>query len=265
MQAAVRGAPAALLASAAGLYLLWAGATWFFEGRVLTLLRPEATTERIVYAFVVNLLIGIGGAILLVRRWRMRGADGTCCGFGPWPRSGLAVAAGLVLGFGFYVMQGAPSLDAIVLVNAFAQVLVVSAAEVLVCWSVVGWAAWLAARRLGNLPALIVAAVVSSVLFGVYHFAHSPPFNSFAMVAFLSVVGLATSLFYFVSRDALGTIVFHNFLGTYGVVEALAKADALSTLQALQPPLLFTAAVTAVGVAAGYFAMRPAARASEST
>jgi hypothetical protein len=256
--AAVRGAPAALLTSAAGLYLLWAVATWFFEGRVLTLLRPEATTERIVYAFVVNLLIGIGGAIVLVRRWRMRGVDGTYCGFGSLPRSGIAVAAGLALGFGFYVMQGAPSLDTIVLVNAFAQVLVVSAAEVLVCWAVVGWGTWLAARRLGNLPALILAAVVSSVLFGVYHFAHSPPFNTFAMVAFLSVIGLATSLFYFVSRDAFGTIVFHNFLGTYGVVEALAKADALSTLQALQPPLLFTAAVTTISVAAGYFVMRRA-------
>jgi len=173
----------------------------------------------------------------------------------------VATGIGLALGFGFYVMQGAPSLDAIVLVNGFAQVLVVSAAEVLVCWSVVGWATWLAARRLGNLPALIVAAVVSSVLFGVYHFAHSPPFNTFAMVAFLSGIGLATSLFYFVSRDAFGTIVFHNFLGTYGVVEALAKADALATLQTLQPPLLFTAAVTAVGVAAGYFAMRGAGRA----
>jgi hypothetical protein len=247
-----------VLAPAAVLYLLWTAATWVFEGRVLTLLRPEATTERIVYAFVVNLLLGIGGAVWLVRRWRARGADGTYSGFGSWARTGVAAAAGLALGFGFYLMQGAPSLDAVVLVNAFAQVLVVSAAEVLVCWSVVGWATWLAARRLGNAPALLVAAVVSSALFGAYHFAHSPPFNTVPMVAFLSGIGLATSLFYFVSRDAFGTIVFHNFLGTYGVVEALAKADALSTFQALQPPLLFTAALTTISVAAGYFVMRGA-------
>ena len=243
---------------ALGLYLLWTAATWFFEGRTLTLLRPEATGERVVYAFVVNLLVGIGGAILLIRHWRARGAESTYSGFGPLRRTGFAILAGFGLGFAFYVLQGAPSLDPVVLVNAFAQVLVVSAAEILVCWSVVSWATWLAVRRMGHLPALLIAALVSSVLFGVYHFAHSPPFNTFAMVAFLSVVGLATSLFYFVSRDTLGTIVFHNFLGTYGVVEALAKADALSTLQALQPPLLFTAVVTTISVAAGYFAMRRA-------
>jgi hypothetical protein len=255
--AAARSAPAAMLASAAGLYLIWTAATWIFEGRVLTLLRPEATKERIIYAFAVNLLLGIGGAVWVIRRARAGGLDGTYSGFGSWTRAGIAVVAGLVLGFGFYVMQGAPTLDPVVLANAFAQVLVVSAAEVLVCWSVVGWAAWLAARRLGILPALILAGAVSSILFGVYHFAHSPPFNTPAMVVFLSAIGLATSLFYFVSRDALGTIVFHNFLGTYGVVEAMAKAEALATLQRLQPPLLFTAALTVACLLAGYLVLRP--------
>jgi hypothetical protein len=72
------------------------------------------------------------------------------------------------------------------------------------------------------------------------------------------VGGLVTSAFFFVSRDIAGTIVFHNFLGTFGVVQALSAANALSTLERLQPALILTAAVTAGFVAAGYIVMRSA-------
>ncbi len=57
------------------------------------------------------------------------------------------------------------------------------------------------------------------------------------------------------SRDVAGTIVFHNFLGTFGVVDALSKANALAPMEVLQPPLLFTAALTVAAVAAGYFVL----------
>jgi hypothetical protein len=49
-----------------------------------------------------------------------------------------AVVAGLALGLGLYAALGAPTLDPVVLANAFAQVLVVSVAEVMVRWAAVG-------------------------------------------------------------------------------------------------------------------------------
>ncbi len=98
---------------------------------------------------------------------------------------------------------------------------------------------------------------------GVYHYAHSAPFNTTQMVLLLSVVGLVTSAFFFVSRDIAGTIVFHNFLGTFGVVQALSAANALSSFEWLQPALILTALITAGFLAAGYNVLRPAAEAPQ--
>jgi hypothetical protein len=122
-------------------------------------------------------------------------------------------------------------------------VLVVSIAEVAVCWAVVASVFEATFRHLGRAFAVGLAAVVASALFGIYHFAHSAPFNTIGMVAFLGVIGLATSLFFFVSRDVYGTIVFHNFMGVLGVVNALAAKDQLQPLAQLQAQLLATAVV----------------------
>jgi hypothetical protein len=240
------------LVCALGLYAVWTVATWLFEGRIRTLLRPEATGDRIVYAFVVNLLLGVGLTVALVRAWVRSGAlDAGRCGWRLGPRCALAAAAGLALGGLAYIAQGAPSRHPVVVANAYAQVFVVSAAEVAVCWGAVGIAVEAAFGR-RSLLATGVAMLVASALFGLYHFAHSPPFDTWPMVGLLSVVGLATGAFFFVSRDLLGTALFHNFLGTFGVVQALAGAGAVATLEQWQPPLLFTAALTLAVLAAGY-------------
>jgi hypothetical protein len=111
---------------------------------------------------------------------------------------------------------------------------------VLVCWSVVGAtaeASWQSRRA----PTLL-AALLASASFGLYHLAHSPPFNTWAMIGGLTLVGLPTSVFFFASRDMYGTIVFHNFLALVGVLQALAETGALVRYETLQAPLLITAA-----------------------
>ena len=246
------------LVAALALYLVWTFATWLLEGRIETLLRPDAVADRLIYAIVANLLLGIVGAVVLLRfilNWT--GAARSAAGFGSLARTAVAVVAGLVLGLAFYALSGGATSDPIVITNAFAQVLVVSAAEVIVCWAVVGSVTESAFRGSGRWLAIGLAAVVASILFGVYHFAHSVPFNTLGMVAFLSAIGLVTSLFFFVSRDVYGTIAFHNFLGVLGVVNALAAKDQLQPMMQLQVPLLVTAAVTVVAlVLADRFVLR---------
>ena len=66
------------------------------------------------------------------------------------------------------------------------------------------------------------------------------------MVALLTGVGFVTSAFFFLSRDIYATIVLHNFLGVFGVVQALAASGRLETLNSLQPTLIGMASVTAV-------------------
>ena len=53
------------------------------------------------------------------------------------PHALASIMVGGLLGFVFYAVQGPPTFDPVVIANAFAQVLVVSAAEILVCWALV--------------------------------------------------------------------------------------------------------------------------------
>jgi hypothetical protein len=125
---------------------------------------------------------------------------------------------------GLEVCHGALAVD-----DVLAQVFVVSAAEIVVCWAVVG----------------------AALLFGLHHFAHSAPFDTWPMVGFLSVVGMFTSAFFFTVRDTLATTVFHNALGTFGVVQALVSAGAAERMQTPQWSLFGTAALTLVVLWAG--------------
>jgi len=110
-----------------------------------------------------------------------------------------------------------------------------SITEVVVCWIVVGTIFESLARRrmdkkhdntigksggnvrLASILSLIIASLVSIVLFGVYHFAHSPPFNQPDMVIFLMIPAILTSIFYFVGREVYSTIIIHNILALIGV------------------------------------------------
>jgi hypothetical protein len=234
------------LTLAFGLYLLWVLMTYLLEGRIHTFLRPEALGSRLIYALVANILIGIGGSALVIRALsRASTLSAQQAGFRGIGHAAIAVVIGVVLGFAFYALQGAPSFNPIVLINAYSQVLVTSIAEVLVCWAVLGSLnqSLLQEQGRGRWVSVILAAIIASVLFGIYHFAHSPPFNTIPLVVFLSVIGLVTSVFFFVSRDVYGTIAFHNFLGIFGVIRALDASGNLATFERPVVPLLVIAVV----------------------
>jgi hypothetical protein len=231
------------LAAALLLFAIWTLATWVLEGRIDTLLRPEAVVDRVAYAIVANLLIGVAAAMAVLRRLIRRGwLTREAAGFGRFTPSAVRLAMAFGLGLAFYLLQGAPSLEPMVLLNAFCQVLVVSAAEVVVCWAVVGATVKAVLAPRGRAVSVVGAALAASVLFGLYHVAHSSPFNTFGMVALLSVVGLLTSAVFYISRDVYATIVFHNFLGVFGVVQALGASGQLGAFADPQPPLLVMAA-----------------------
>lgn len=248
---------------AVGAYAVWTATTWLLEGRIQTLLRPEATVDRVVYTGVANVLVGTILALWLVREFVASGfVSRRELGFQSLPRTIGAVLVAGVLGIAVYLLQQPPSTDPVVVVNAFAQVLPVSIAELVICWIVVGGsvAALLRHRGVGNRLADGVALVVASALFGVYHFAHSPPFNTPEMVGLLTLVSVGTGLFYFVGHSVYGALVFHNFLALFGVTTALLEADQLGTYQEFVAPLLVTAVVAAaILIAMDVFAVRSAA------
>lgn len=243
----------AALAAPLALFLLWALATWWFEGRLHTLLRPSAAAERMTYAWGVNLLLGLAGGVALARWLQARGLwDAATAGWRlRWSTLWCSLAA-VSIGAGVYLLLGGAPLASVLAGNVFAQVLVVSAAEVVVCWTLVGAAAeqWLRPRLRGW--AVVPAMLLASALFGAYHFAHSPPFDTVAMVLLLSGIGLVTSVFFVATRDVAATILFHNFLALFGVARSLAGSRAVAVLAEWQWHLLGTAAAAALAIAAGY-------------
>ncbi|WP_411964718.1 type II CAAX prenyl endopeptidase Rce1 family protein [Haloferax sp. YSMS24] len=256
------GTPREFVLAAVGVYVLWVVATFVFEGRIQTLLRPDATLDRLVYAVVANLLVGTLLAMLVVRRIVASGVVTPArIGFRPLVRTIAAVVAAGVVGLALYVVQNPPTTDPVVVANVFAQVVPTSIAEVVVCWVLVGGTveALLRARGSNRYVAIGVAIVTASVLFGVYHVGHSPPFNTLPQVALLTVVGVVTSLVYFGTRDVYATVVFHTLLALTGVTQSLAAAGRLETFTDLIVPLFAVAFVAvAVFVAADVFFVRRA-------
>jgi hypothetical protein len=246
---------------ALGLYCAWTLATYLLEGRLLTLLRPDAAGARLLYTLVANVLIGVVGAGLVLQLWIRRTAvTPERFGFRSPLHTLLSVGLGTGIGFAVFYAQQPVVSNALVLTNAFAQVAVVSMAEVLVCWVVLGRSLELAVGS-AKWPAVLLSWVLSAISFGAYHFAHSPPFNTLRMVGLLAVVGLGTGLFFVVSGEIYGTVALHNFMALKGVTDALAERGGLTAFETLRPELVATAIATAgVLVSIDWLTRRRAAR-----
>jgi hypothetical protein len=252
---------------AVGLYAAWTLATYVLEGHLRTLLRPEATDARLAYAAVANILVGIvGTGVLLHVAVRDDHVAPRDAGFRSFGRTLFGVLLGAILGAVLFLFQRPASIDTAVLANAYAQVWVVSVAEILVCWAAVGVAVGAGLRAtLPRWAGLLAAWVVAAVAFGAYHVAHSPPFNTWQMIGVLTVVGLGTGAFFFVVGEVYGTVVFHNFLALKGVTDAVAQGGKLDEYNVLDPPLLWTAlfaTVVLLGIDRG---VRSASSSSVST
>jgi hypothetical protein len=250
------------VAAAIGLFAVWTLATYLLEARVGTFLRPDATTSRVVYTVVANVLIGTIGAGLLIRALIRRSELPCVTTYGivsPLRILVLVPVAAVLAGL-FLLGQHLPTSDPVILANASAQVVVVSIAEVVVCWALFGT---VLRNALGPGPLSAGIAVVSAaVAFGVYHFAHSPPFNTLAMVVLLSAVGMATGIFFILGGDLYSTIVLHNAFAVRGVIQALDEGGHLDRYASPQLPLIATAiAAVVVLVLADVMLIRPVVRA----
>ncbi len=231
-----RKGTAGILLISAGVYILWVLTTWLLEGRMLTFIRPDAVIDRIIYTLIANIIIGSILSLWVIRRAVTGGRISlNSAGFRPFRRTIIAVIFAFGLGLLLLLISQPVSLEPMVLINIYSQVLTVTIAEVAVCWAVIGSITEGSLQEKGWIVALAGGILSASFLFGIYHLGHSPPFNQAAMIAFLSLLGIATSLVYFIGRDIYATIVFHNFLGCIGVMRSL---DAAGMLSLYEEPLI---------------------------
>jgi hypothetical protein len=219
VQRTVRSRPHVLapLGWAIGLYLLWCAATYWFEGRVDLLTHPTVL-GRVTYIGVANILIGTLGAAFLLRRYITVGATTPeRLGFRSARRTALALVLAAAGGYAAFTLLAPGAQGTLIRVNLFLNVLPTSIAEMVVCWALLGGSVEALLRPRGRALAVVAAILVADLLFGVYHYAHSAPFNQIGMVLFLLVPGLVTSLVYFLGRDLYAAVVVQNFLGMIGV------------------------------------------------
>ena len=225
-----------------GAYLVWVLSTHMLEGRISLLQEPDPV-GRLIYTIVANILIGVILSIWLLRpSIKSKFCSLSQLGFRPIKRTLIAVTFASVLGLLLFGIQGPSSYNPVVIINVFAQTLPTSIAEVLVCWVLVGVAfesLLLTRKSIYNsnkgkkIIPTVIAAVVTSILFGVYHFAHSAPFNQPSMVLLLMYPGVVTSLVYFMGRDVYATIIFHNFQALIGVMASISNIESLIRLSYL--------------------------------
>ena len=228
-------------------YLLWIIATYLLEGRILTLLRPEAVVDRIAYTVTANIVVGI-----LVAAWVLRSSlisgfvSPEQIGFRSFCHTLTAAVIAGATGFSLFMVQNPPSLNTIVIMNVFAQVLTVSVAEVVICWAVIGAGFESLTRSKGKVISLLAGIFAASISFGIYHFAHSPPFNQINMVLLLTIISFATGIVYFIGRDIYAAIIFHNTLALFGVMQALEKSGNLISYSQPVYPLIAMALVSMI-------------------
>jgi hypothetical protein len=262
-------------------YIIWTFSTYILEGRVNLLQRIDPI-GRIEYAVVVNILIGTILAFVMLRTsLRVRFVTSEQLGFQSLRRILTLVVIAIVIGFVLFLISNpAPgSMNATVIANILAQTLPTSIAEVVVCWAVVGtvfeslvrskmhgsnWKNgttlhldWTSIRgrkvTTVSVVSLIVGGIVSIVLFGIYHFAHSPPFNQPNMVLFLMIPAILTSVFYFIGREIYSTITIHNLLALIGVSDSI---DVTALTQPLYPVIIIAFISVLVLIASYVFLIR---------
>lgn len=233
------------------IYVAWVIATYVLEGRIDLLLRFDPV-GRILYVTIANIIIGTILAFWALRYMLSLGfISQEQLGFRKSAvRTAAVIIASAVGGLAIFLLQNPASTHPMVVFNVYMQVLPVSIAEVVVCWAVIGTSFESLAKRKvvsnkNNNKAIpiLIGAVVASVLFGVYHFAHSPPFNEVNMVLFLMIPAIAPSVVYFLGRDIYGAIIIQNFLGIIGVMQAI-------DLQAYSQPLFQMYVLTIPAIAA---------------
>jgi len=175
------------------IYAVWSIMTYLLEGRIHLLQRIDVL-GRFEYVVITNMVIGTVLAIWLLRYHHISSGFISIKQLGFQSvnrRFWVVIGIASVIGFAFFIIQGPVSLNPIVISNVFAQTLPTSIAELVVCWVVVGASfecLLLTSCKCNNefrpkekattFTAMIVGGVVATVLFGVYHFAHSPPLSN---------------------------------------------------------------------------------------
>lgn len=238
--------PLKLIAIALSIYIIWVAATYLLEGRI-HLFQKVDPIGRITYVVIANIAIGtVLSAIAIRYLLKAQLVKPEQLGLNKSRiRTAAVIASAAAGGLALFMLQNPRTLEPIVVFNVFMQALPVSIAEVMVCWALIGSSFESIAKNNNKrkIMSVIVGAIAASVLFGVYHYAHSPPFNQTSIVLFLMLPSIATAVTYFLGRDIYAAVIVQNFMGIFGVIANL------PALEPFRQPMVPIYVLSAVSVA----------------
>lgn len=216
-----QGSNLKLLAIALSVYVAWVAATYLLEGRINLFLHVDPV-GRIAYVTVANIAIGTVVSAFTIRYLlKSRFVKPEQIRLNKSRLRAVVIAIAAIGGLALFMLQNPRTTEPLVVFNTFMQVLPVSIAEVMVCWVLVGSSFESLSKHKGRIASVLAGAAAASVLFGVYHYAHSSPFNQTSMVLFLMLPSIATAVSYFLGRSIYAAIIVQNFMGVVGVMAGL--------------------------------------------
>lgn len=239
--------PLKLIAIALSLYIVWVATTYILEGRI-HLFQKVDPIGRITYVVIANIAIGtVLSAIAIRYLLKAQFVKPEQLGLNKSRlRTAAIIASAAAGGLALFMLQNPRTTEPIIVVNVFMQALPVSIAEVMVCWALIGSSFESLTKNQNKgraVSSVLIGAVAASVLFGVYHYAHSPPFNQTSIVLFLMFPSIATAVTYFLGRDIYAAVIVQNFMGIFGVIANL------PALEPFRQPMVSIYALSAVSVA----------------
>lgn len=168
------------------------------------------------WAYVAIVLIGFG---VLLPSWALMrlepGPAGGMLALAWFPIAACAMAG---VGWLFLAARRLPDREWRLAPRMAVAMVAPSLAEVVIFLGLIFNAVERATASLGAMPAAAIAATVSSVLFGVYHFTHRPPFNTWRIAAALMPIWLMVCLVFIASRNLWAATAFNTCLATAGLI-----------------------------------------------
>jgi hypothetical protein len=127
-----------LMAIALSVYIIWVVATYILEGRI-HLFQKVDPIGRMTYVVIANIAIGtVLSAIAMRYLLKAQLLKPEQLGLSKSRlRTAAIIASATAGGLVLFMLQNPTTLEPIVVLNAFMQVLPVSIAEVMVCWALI--------------------------------------------------------------------------------------------------------------------------------
>jgi len=192
-------------------YGIWVLETFLLE-RSPGLFAHYQPLPLVMYMVFANIIVGIAVPVILMRSAFISGAVNMFqIGFRSPRRAILATVFTALIGYFSLITFTPYGVHRLALFNTLALMIPVAVASVMVCWVLIGTHVQAYVRSCGTVSSIIAGVLVTGIAFGISSLARSPPLNQPDDLLIMTVLGLASALFFFSIRDVYASSLFVAF------------------------------------------------------